>query len=73
MKVILEFELPGERNESKLAVYGPDFFTALWDIQSIVRGVINGDREFDTPDLLAAAINEILCEEPLYGKIEEIE
>jgi hypothetical protein len=37
MKATLEFILPEEENEFKLATKGSDFFCALWDISQEVR------------------------------------
>ncbi len=37
MKVTMEFILPEENNEFKLATKGSDFFCALWDIKEQIR------------------------------------
>lgn len=37
MKAILEFELPDDQEEYKLAVNAPKMYSALWDIKQLIR------------------------------------
>ena len=37
MKSILEFNMPEDKNDFKLAMNGADYFCALWDIKQLLR------------------------------------
>ena len=66
MKSILEFNLPEDENQFKLAIRGADYFSALWDIKNQIRN----HNKYDVP------AKEILdrIEEILYDVyLDEIE
>ena len=66
MKTVISFDLPDERNELLLAQRGAEFFSAIIEIQNILRSI----RKYDKP--VEEAIKEI--ETIVYDcKTEDIE
>ena len=47
MKSILEFNLPEDKNDFKLAMNGADYFCALWDIKQLLRDYYKHDMVQD--------------------------
>ena len=47
MKSILEFNMPEDKNDFKLAMNGADYFCALWDIKQLLRDYYKHDMVQD--------------------------
>ena len=47
MKSILEFNMPEDKNDFKLAMNGADYFCALWDIKQLLRSYYKYDNMSD--------------------------
>ena len=50
MKVILEFELPDEKNEFLLAVKGADYWNCLWELNQDCRTKTKYSHTFKDAD-----------------------
>jgi hypothetical protein len=52
MKVTIEFNLPEEEDDYKLAVNGRIFWSALWDIKQEIRAILKYGTEKDMDQVL---------------------
>lgn len=69
MKAILEFNLPDDNNEFKLATRGQDYFSAIWNTLQEIRGYLKHGHNFKTADEALEQIRESLLE----AQIDDIE
>ena len=59
MRATLEFNLPEEQNEHLRAVRAGDAWSALYDIDNMLRNLLKyGDDRYKTVDELATAIRQ---------------
>lgn len=68
-KVIMEFNLPDEENELKLAQRGRDYYCIIWNILQEIRNWLKYGHDFKTVEEALENIRELLLE----SKIEDIE
>ena len=68
MKAILEFDLPDENIEFKMANNAKDMLSALYDISNYLRDLRKGYVKFEKEEVLKR-----LTEYIIDSKIEEIE
>ncbi len=69
-KAILEFQLPEENNEFKLAQRGSDYWTALWDIDQDLRGWLKHGHEFKSAGELMEHLRKDIRERADIDDIE---
>jgi hypothetical protein len=59
MKATIEFQLPEDRHEHLRAIHAGEAWSALYDIDSMLRSLLKyGDDRYKTPQELAHAIRE---------------
>ena len=59
MKATIEFQLPDESNEHLRAIHAGEAWSALYDIDNILRNLLkHGDYRYKTVEELATAIRE---------------
>ena len=69
MKAKLEFNLPEEKNEFKLACRGSEYFSTIWSTLQKIRGYLKYGHNFKTADEALKDIRENLLE----ANIDDIE
>ena len=65
MKAKLEFDLPEENNEFKLAQRGSDYFGVIWDTLNFIRGCLKYGHQYKTPDEALEETRKQLSEAPI--------
>ena len=68
-KAKLEFNLPEENNEFKLAQRGSEYYCVIFDTLQHIRGYLKYGHQFTTPDEALENIREKLLE----AQIDDIE
>lgn len=66
-KVILEYNLPEEDNELKLAQRGHDYYCVIWDTLQEIRGYLKYGHNFKTVDDALEKIRDSLYEAQVEG------
>ena len=62
MKAILEFELPEDTNDFKLAINGHEFFSALFDIHNECRSYLKHVATSDEGIKIVESIQQLIPE-----------
>jgi len=62
----LEFNIPEEKDEFKMAIRGFDYWVVLWDLSQWLRGKLKYDHEYKTADEALEAVQT-----ELYNLIDE--
>jgi hypothetical protein len=60
MKVILEFNLPEERDEHTLALKGREFWNCLWDLDQKCRNALKHGHSYKTADEVLEMVREFI-------------
>ena len=66
MKTVLEFNMPEDTNDLKMAQQGPAYHAVLWNLDQIMRAYLKHGHHFESVD---AAIESIRNE--LYNQMRE--
>lgn len=69
MKVIIEFNLPEEANDFKMAIWGRDYWSNLHDIAQELRNQIKYGHEFKDVDEALEWVRSLVD----YSRLDEIE
>ncbi len=70
MKATLEFNLPEDHNEHLRAVYAGEAWSALYDIDNMLRNMLkHGNNEYKTVEEMADAVRAVAGE--ALNKIDE--
>lgn len=62
MKATLEFELPDERVEHRLAVNAPDMAALLWDLDNELRTFLKHGNTDKPSEQLARELRQMMCD-----------
>jgi len=66
MKAKLEFNLPEDKDDFKLAQRGADYFRFLWDLDQEIRDWLEHGHNFRTPNEVMEAIRKELREVEIW-------
>jgi len=66
MKAKLQFNLPEEETEFKLAMRGEDYFSFLWDLHQDIRSWLKYGHNFKTPEEVLEEIQARLQDVPIW-------
>ena len=69
MKAKLEFNLPEDNQDFKLAQRGKDYFCVIWDVLNEIRSYLKYGHQFKSVEECLEVIRDILSE----AQIEDIE
>ena len=77
MKATLEFNLPKEANEFKLASRGPDYWKALWELEQEFRRLtkygLGPDTTIKTPEDMLEYLSKVFYDLTEDCLLEDIE
>ena len=59
MKAILEFHLPEDEEEFKEAIYGRQYYCALWELKELKHRISKSPEEY-TVDSIKQCLNDII-------------
>ena len=71
MKAILEFDLPDEQEEFKLAHDGNKIFCCMWDLVNFIRMERDRDADGKTADEALQAVWDFIWNETDWNKYED--
>ena len=69
MKAVLEFNLPEEASDHKMALFGADYLSIIQDTLEEIRKFLKHGHKFKTPDEALEYIQRFIYEETNYRDI----